>query len=103
MVERPRGSLPSSLEEYIRNATKNVELVSAALSAALPGSEIDDDRFGRGLEAKGVTTINHQTLQDGNMGKEYFRADSSQIELGDPNNYGSDDPLTPYTDVQGSA
>jgi hypothetical protein len=49
-----------------------------------------------------VTAIGHRTLPDGSIVMEYFRAGGSKVELGDQS-YGYDTPLTPYTDVEGTA
>jgi hypothetical protein len=73
------------------------------LAAAPSGSEIEDDRLGRWFAANGITAIRQRTLPDGRIVDEYFRADGSKVEPGDPENYSYDAPLTPYTDVQGAA
>ena len=102
MVNRLRRSSPSSIEDCIRNSTQNLQRVSAAPQRET-AAEIDDDRIWRWYVANGVTVIGHRMLPDGSMVTKYFRADGSEVELGDPKNYAYDDLLTPYTDVQGSA
>jgi hypothetical protein len=86
MVNRLRGSSPRAIEDFTRNS---------------PDSEIEDDRLWRWYVANGITTIGYRTLSDGSAVMEYFRADGSKVNLED--SYGYDAPLTPYTDVQGSA
>jgi hypothetical protein len=86
MINRLRGSSPRAIEDFTRNSTD---------------SEIEDDRLWRWYVANGVTAISYWTLPDGSTVEEYFRADGSKVDIG--NSYGYDAPLTPYTDVQGSA
>jgi hypothetical protein len=89
-----------SIEEYVRNSLKNLQHVSTALSAMPPDSEIDD-RLDRWYAANGITAMGYRTLADGCVTVEYFRADGSKVDMNDQ--YGYDAPLTPYTDVEGSA